>query len=202
VPGEIFRYPQSLPIAADAASGMYEVYLNLYAAGSDETLASQDVLLTQIEARSRERIFALPEIQFSTMVTVADQIEFLGYDLDETTVEPGGTLYLTLYWRALRPMDTAYTVFTHLLDDQDVIRGQRDSVPVRGERPTTGWAAGEVFVDPYEMPIHEDAKPGRHLIEIGLYDPTTGERPTMTRANGSPIHERRVLFEQVITVGG
>ena len=200
VPGEIFRYPQSLPIAADAAGGTYRVYLNLYATGSDETLAPQDVLLTQIETRSRERLFAVPEIQFPIVVNLDDQIEFLGYDLAEITVEPGGTLHLSLYWRALRPMDTAYTVFTHLLDDQDIIRGQRDSVPVKGERPTTGWAAGEVVIDPYEIPIHGDAKPGPHLIEIGVYDQNTGERLSMTRADGSPIHERRILFEQIITV--
>ena len=93
-------------------------------------------------------------------------------------------------------------VFTHLHDAVEGVRGQRDSVPVRGDRPTTGWAAGEVIVDPYEMPVNADAPPGAYRIEIGMYDPATGDRPTMTREDGAPIHERRILFEEAIVVEG
>ncbi len=49
---------------------------------------------------------------------------------------------LTLFRQALSTPDRSYTVFTHLLDSQERVRGQRDQIPVGGERPTNGWVAG------------------------------------------------------------
>lgn len=200
VPQEVFRYTYSLPIAPDAASGSYQVYLNFYESEGSARLVPEDVLLTSLQVEHRERLFEIPAIGHPMRVRVGEEIEFLGYDLPQSSVHAGGTLPFTLYWRALRPIDRAYTVFTHLLDGQEIVRGQKDSVPAGGQRPTTSWAAGEVIVDPYEMPVDADAPPGPHRVEIGLYDPTTGERPPMTRKDGSPIHERRVFFEEIITV--
>ena len=202
VPGEILRYTYALPLAADAASGAYQVYVNLYEADGQGTIVPEDVLLAGFEVAHRERLFEMPEIDMPMRVTVAESLEFLGYDIDNSAVDAGGTLRFTLYWRALLPMETSYTVFTHLLDAQEVVRGQRDSVPALGQRPTTGWAAGEIIMDAYEMPVNADAPPGDHQIEIGMYDPATGDRPPMTREDGTPIHERRILFSETISVRG
>jgi len=157
-------------------------------------------LLTELCIEHRQRIFSPPEIRVPMTVTLGDEIQLLGYDLQEPSVKPGDKLHLTLYWRALRPSHISYTVFTHLLDGQNVIRGQHDTTPVMGQRPTTGWAAGEVIVDPYEMPVSEDAVPGPLRVEFGMYDPATGERLPMTREDGSPIPERRILLEQIVEV--
>jgi len=200
VPGEIIRHRQFLPIAADAASGTYQVYVNLLSEEDDQPLAEQDMLLMDLCVEHRDRRFSLPEIQSPLTVTLANQIELLGYDLQETIVEPGGVLHLTLFWRALRPADASYTVFTHLLDAESIVRGQRDGIPVMGQRPTTGWAAGEVIVDAYEMPVSEDAAPGPHQVEFGMYDSATGERLPMAREDGSPIHERRILLAETVQV--
>jgi len=200
VPQEVFRFPQSLAIPADASSGLYQIYLNLYQSRGDARLVPEDVLLATVSVEHRERLFEVPPITHPAKVLIGDHIEFLGYDLEATTARPGDTLRFTLYWRALSPMETSYTVFTHLLDASEIVRGQRDSVPAGGERPTTSWAAGEVIVDAYEMTVNPDTPPGPHLIEIGMYDPTTFERPPMALADGTPIHERRVFFEQIITV--
>jgi hypothetical protein len=42
----------------------------------------------------------------------------LGYDLDLEQARPGGTLHLTLYWRAGFVGDKDYTVFTHVIDQK------------------------------------------------------------------------------------
>ena len=62
-------------------------------------------------------------------------------------------------------------------------------------RPTTGWAAGEVIVDPYEIPVHPDAPPGRYVIEIGMYDPVTGERLPAFDGDGNPLEQNRILLD-------
>jgi hypothetical protein len=70
-------------------------------------------------------------------------------------------------------VDTAYTVFTYLLDTGGQVRGQKDNPPVGGSYPTTLWVPGEVVVDRYEIPIVADAAPGQYAIEVGMYDPAT-----------------------------
>ncbi|MFP3896235.1 MAG: ArnT family glycosyltransferase [Anaerolineales bacterium] len=200
VPGEILRYPQSLPIDADAASGTYQLYVNFHEADSDTPLISKGLPITEIDVEHQERLFEVPEIEHPMQVTLGQQIEFLGYGLEGATVRPGQTLSVTLYWRTLRPMDVSYTAFVHLLDAEGNIRGQQDSVPVGGQRPTTGWVADEVIVDPYELSVDEDATPGPHRMAIGMYDSTSGERLPMTEADGRPLQEGRILLEQTIQV--
>ncbi|MGM0399830.1 MAG: glycosyltransferase family 39 protein [Chloroflexota bacterium] len=200
VPGEILRYPQTLSIDADAASGTYQLYVNFYKVDGDTPRVPEGLLLTDIDVEYQERLFDVPEIDHTMDITLGEEIEFLGYALEGTTVKPGQTLSVTLYWRALRPMEISYTAFVHLLDGEENIRGQRDSVPVGGQRPTTGWVTDEVIVDTYELPVDEDTAPGAHQIAIGMYDDASGERLPMTGADGSPLAEGRVLLEETIQV--
>jgi len=109
-------------------------------------------------------------------VDLGGMVRFLGYDLPQTDVPVGGTLHLTLYWQALAPMDTSYTVFAHLLDAGGQVRGQRDNVPVGGTYPTTRWLPGEVVVDEYAIPIAAGAPAGEYSLEIGMYESTSGQR--------------------------
>jgi hypothetical protein len=73
-------------------------------------------------------------------------------------------------------MTDHYTVFTHLLAPDGSMTGQLDRQPVEGRYPTTLWAEGEVVTDTYAIPVREDARPGEHVLEIGLYIPETGLR--------------------------
>lgn len=141
----------------------------------------------------------LPAIPSPLRATLGGQIEFLGYDLRETAIDPGGKLHLILYWRALKPAQTSYTVFTHLLDAGAVIRGQWDSIPVQSQRPTTSWRVGEIVADPYEIPVFAHAQPGPHQLEIGLYDLQTGARLPVLQ-NGKPAEGDRILLPVAVTV--
>jgi hypothetical protein len=194
----MLRFPQRLRIPPEAASGDYEFYLNLYS-DNGQSLAAQDILLTQIQVEHVERTFAVPQMQYRLVAGLGDGIELLGYDLQETWAQPGGTVRLTLYWKALRPDGVSYTVFAHLLDAQSIVRGQRDSVPVQGQRPTTDWVENEIIADPYEIPMDGNAPSGSLQIEIGLYDPVTGKRLSVTR-DGLPTGEDRVLLPTAIRV--
>lgn len=48
--------------------------------------------------------------------------------------------------------------------------------PGEGRRPTTGWLAEEIIVDQHPMTWKEAGFTGLAQIEIGLYDPQTGDR--------------------------
>jgi len=110
------------------------------------------------------------EIQFG------DEIALLGYDLASTQIAPGDPLQLTLYWQALDRPDIAYTVFTHLFDEEGQLQGQQDNMPQQNGLPTTCWIAGEVIPDPYEIQLPVDAPPGTYRVEVGLYWLESGER--------------------------
>ncbi len=148
----------------------------------------------------QKKLFSPPAIQHPLEVTLGGQIKFLGYDLERTGLKPGDTLRLTLYWRALAEMDQSYTVFTHLLDGDSRIWGQKDSVPVNGNYPTTDWREGEVVVDEYEIPVQTDAPAGEYKIEIGMYNATTGERLAVFASQGRRLPEDRILLETPIKV--
>ena len=108
-------------------------------------------------------------------------------------LSPGEVVTLTLFWQALSTPDRSYTVFTHLLDAQERVRGQRDQIPVGGERPTTSWVAGEYLVDRYELQVAPDAEPGEYVLELGLYDAQTGARLTAYDDAGGAMGNRVVI---------
>ncbi|MCZ7573369.1 MAG: glycosyltransferase family 39 protein [Ardenticatenaceae bacterium] len=124
-------------------------------------------------------------------------LKLLGYDLP-TSAAPGDTVHLTLYWQALRPIPLPYKVFTHIINADEHIWGQKDDVPAAGARPTTGWLPGEIIVDPYAIPLNPEAPAGRYRLEIGLYDAATGQRLGPARdAAGQQLNGERVLLGEI-----
>lgn len=125
-----------------------------------------------------------------------NQVALLGYELDTQRVAPGGELHLTLHWQALQSMNTDYTVFTHLLDHQSTIMGQKDSQPVQGKRPTTSWLDGEIIRDSVIVPVHSDAQPGTYWLQVGLYELATMKRLPVLDSSGE-IAGDKVILESV-----
>lgn len=161
------------------------------------------LLIKDIPSDSRRgphrAIFRSASIQHPMKVNLGNIVSFLGYDLDTTEGEPGETLNLTLYWQAMKPISKNYTVFTHLLDSQNQIRGQQDNWPVKGARPTISWDIDEVIVDGYKIPIAQNAAPGNHHVEVGMYLLETMERLLIIDENGNP-QGNRILLPDIVVV--
>jgi hypothetical protein len=138
---------------------------------------------------------------------LANQVLFLGYDLpkqpvaggEPLTLRPGEAVEVTLYWQAQEQIEQSYKVFVHLLGEVynpatgNLLWGQEDSVPGQGTYPTTGWAVGEVVADRYTVTLQDDAPPGDYVLEIGLYEATTGERLSVLDDAGNPQDDRLIL---------
>ena len=88
----------------------------------------------------------------------------------------GDVMPFTLVWRAAQPLRTRYKVFVHLLDPRGFVLAQHDGEPAGDTRPTTTWQPGEVISDTYGLLIPFGTPPGMYQIEVGLYDPDTGQR--------------------------
>ena len=149
----------------------------------------------------RLRLFATPRALLAAHprpqpLTFGGRIEYLGYDLSRDgspgspaplTLRPGETIWLTLYFRALRPVEGEFRVFNHLLDEADRLRGQHDGTPVSGQHPTPTWQAGELVMDRHQIPVAPDAPPGSYRIRTGYYDPSSGRRLPVADEAGRPV---------------
>jgi len=199
---EVVRDWQSFLIPGNAKDGRYNLRMQVRAAAQPLSrllwrLPAGNVLdLGQIEIEGRERSFQLPEPEHPLAMQLGESITLLGYDLEPRNLRPGDVLHLTLYWQAQALMNTSYTVFVHLLDDGGQIQAQRDSVPVAGALPTTGWAEGEFIADGYEIAIPADAPMGLYSLAVGMYDAATGERLPTVDENGQP-HRDRILLTDI-----
>ncbi|MBN1888183.1 MAG: glycosyltransferase family 39 protein [Thermoflexales bacterium] len=134
-------------------------------------------LAYHIPAESIVRVEPVYPIQ----VDFGAQIQLVGYDLDVLTYRPGETIHLNVYYRALQPMMTDYTVFTHLLgpdnpNAQGSLWSQDDSEPCRGGYATSLWTTDEIVADRFNLPIPADAPPGEYELTIGFYSLLTMER--------------------------
>ena len=136
----------------------------------------------------------LPPATLEIKTRLGDRIELLAVDGSDSTISPGDTLSLTIYWRALAPMDTSYTVFVHVIDEGGKI-GQIDRLPCNGGCPTTTWRAGDLVGERYDLVIDPDAHPGQYQIVSGMYDLATGENLPWLDAQGGSRGNTLVLGE-------
>ncbi|MCS7261131.1 MAG: hypothetical protein NZ765_10180, partial [Anaerolineae bacterium] len=121
--------------------------------------------------------------------------QLLGYDLSPPPHVPlslGQPLNLTLYWRALRPLEDDYTVFTQLLGPDGRIWGQQDNQPQGGRYPTSRWEIGQTVVDRYVLVLHHNAPRGEYYLLVGMYKLASGERLAATDTDGRRIPEDAV----------
>lgn len=151
------------------------------------------VALGHVTITPLARLFTAPKPAVPLTALVGNDFQLVGYDLATDRITPGGQLTVTLYWRDVRPSDTAYTVFMHLVDQRGTIRGQHDSQPAAGKWPTTAWEAGQYVVDRYRIPIATTAPAGSYQIEFGLYDARTGKRLMVTGPNGRSLGDHLTI---------
>jgi len=134
-----------------------------------------------------------PPMEHPLSANLGNMVQFLGYDLDTDRLKPGDTLQLTLYWQALNGMETNYTVFTHLIDEDTHIWGQKDNWPVNNTYPTTKWVKGEIVVDRYDIIVDRDTPLGEYTLEIGMYDLAMDERVPILDAQGPVKYDAIIL---------
>jgi len=109
----------------------------------------------------------------------------------------GGTLHLTLRWRALAaPRDSA-TVFIHLIDGAERPVAGWDYTPLGGSAPTylwfPKWLPGQIFVDPYRLALPQDLPPGDYRLEVGMYGMTSHRRFPVVDVAGNLAGDRVIL---------
>ncbi|MBN1284426.1 MAG: hypothetical protein JXB47_03430, partial [Anaerolineae bacterium] len=113
-----------------------------------------------------------------------ETVELIGTDAAAYTAQPGELIWITLYWRALRPADADLRVALHALDS-DLVR--RDSLPAAGKLYAPDWQPGMTWADRYVIEVPPDA--GRQTVysfRVGVYDVATGASLPAAGPDGEP----------------
>lgn len=120
-------------------------------------------------------VYAVPESGENRLETRLDlafgeQIELVGYTLNQEVIPAGEILQLTLFWQSNSPIETRYKLFLHLVGEDGRPIAQRDSEPMGNLAPTTSWSPGQIVVDNHGLLIPVGLAPGRYTLLLGLYD--------------------------------
>jgi serine/threonine-protein kinase len=118
-------------------------------------------------------------------------------DLEDDSLEPGETLRLVLYWRALQQMPENYTVFVHVTQADGAVLVQRDTQPREGTHPTSSWVAGELVEDRYELSIPGDAPPDIYWLKVGMYSHATMQRLPVVDPGQAKVLQDSVLVKEL-----
>jgi 4-amino-4-deoxy-L-arabinose transferase-like glycosyltransferase len=200
--GLVIRDELKLEVEPATPAGTYQLLLSLYDEEGNRlpTSEGEEVPLGLMMVTGENPTLEELEIAYPQRADLGSGVRFLGYNLSATRFQPGGTLRLVLYWQALTEIGQDYTVFTHLIDHDGVVWGQKDSWPVDGSYPTGQWAQGDVIEDPYEIGISPETPSGDYRLEVGMYLLETGERLPVTDEAGSPLGNR-ILLSSTVQVG-
>jgi len=141
------------------------------------------------QPRSAYEPLALP-------VNLGGIVDLVGYDLQTSTVEPGGEIVLLTAWRVRDAFRSAQDggfnaeliAFTHALDPDGAVVGQVDRLDV----PSWHWQPGDAFVQLHRFPIESNLAPGLYPLEVGFYTREGFKRFPVT-VDGDTIDDRILL---------
>jgi 4-amino-4-deoxy-L-arabinose transferase-like glycosyltransferase len=174
------RYPTSLWEVGEQVFEERELLPPPDSAGRAELfleLADQKVSLGEVTIKAQDFNFDRPQMGRELDVQFGDLARLVGFDLAEGSYSAAGTVPLTLLWESLSDGDAGdYVVFTHFLAEDGRLVAQHDGVPGQGARPVSGWVPGEFVLDPHDLVFRDPAFEGTVRVEVGLYDPQSGER--------------------------
>ena len=128
-------------------------------------------------------------------VHFAQGIDLTGFLVSNGPPAPNQTFDVTLRWQASpdRRQRPDFTVFVHFLDDTGKLVGQQDDPPASGYLPTSQWRPNQVVYDEHTIVVSANAATNAHLLQVGLYLPSTGVRVAVLSANVPTTSNAAVL---------
>jgi hypothetical protein len=118
-------------------------------------------------------------------VDYGDQLRLLGYRLTPLLAR-SDLAAVTLYWQCLKPVVADHSVFVIVYGRQLQEVGKRDAYPYHGLYATRQCQPGQIFADPYRIPVtaNDAQRPTLLRAQIGLRD---GQMELAPSANGKPL---------------
>ncbi len=127
--------------------------------------------------------------------TFGDALRLVGADLPAGGEACAGeTLAVSLLWEALAPIKRDYTVALLLMSAQGELVAQRDSLPVNGFAPMSGWSPGALIRDNHGLELPAGLPPGEYALWAVVYWwQTPGERLPVTSSAGLSLGDHALI---------
>ncbi len=138
-----------------------------------------------------------PTPQYALGGDFGGEVRLLGYDLSQPQLS-GQPLIVTLYWQVLARPPGGRFVYVRLVDAQGHLWAKTDSPPVMGLWPVSRWQPNMLAEDAQELLIPAGTPPGSYRLEVGWYDPTSGQPLS---AGGQPLGQGGGLLLGEVQVG-
>lgn len=186
---------ETLVLIQPTAKGRFDLHLALadvlLRGGRLEQAALQLHLASQVkpnkpdasrhlaDAQAALQILSYPgdeSIEHPLKRRLSDIIAFGGYTIGRSNIQASDILHVTLWWQALDKMDRDYSVFIHIVDQEDRIWSQHDELLVHGDDPTSTWLPGDTVKGEHDLQLPPDTPPGEYTVKTGIYYWETGER--------------------------
>ncbi|MCU0500330.1 MAG: hypothetical protein MUC51_00945 [Anaerolineae bacterium] len=123
--------------------------------------------------------------QGTANVRFPDAPALRGYTVPASQAQPGDELRVDLYWGGEAKTKTNLSSFVH-------IRNSRPNGPMNPRSGNEIWAQeehqtpgglltseylpGKLYKDEFRVPLPEDLPPGEYFVEVGWFDPESGEQ--------------------------
>lgn len=127
-----------------------------------------------------------------------DGLELVGVKVDSVTVEEGGRVPITVYWRVNQPLEKNYSIYLHALGREFSEIGKIDTYPGGGALPTSRMKPGEIIEDRYTIELDagiDTPTAVRVIIGAALWD---GEAYRFVQ----PVAENGEQMESIIVEAG
>jgi len=122
-------------------------------------------------------------------VTIAGDIQMLGYTVPITPVVLGLRQPVTFYWRVLGPIPDDYALAIHMQGRGGSEVTHLDTWPGGGNGPTSQWVPGAIYADTYLLPINaRAATPTQLSLSLYFWDDDPYTALPMTTAAGQRVH--------------
>ena len=182
-PGEVIVDTYRLTIPADVPRAQaWMVQLNAYPiekrwfrfAQNGQEVGNR-AILNWVRIGASELADVPPEVRLERPAVFGEAIALQGAQITQDH-----DLRVKLWWEALAPLDRDYTIFVHLVDGDGQAVGNGDRPPLDGGFPTRLWRPGDRVAHEHVVPLPADLPAGEYAVQVGWYDPITGERlPSM-----------------------
>lgn len=142
-------------------------------------------LLLEVPARMTHRLDA----------DIGGKVVYLGNDLDNPSVAPGGKVRVVHYWKVVEPPGETWRVFAHLVGESKSDWANIDYTDMRQGHGPGKWQAGDIIRDEQEFTVPESWSSRTAAIKVGLF-PRGGH----TAADRMDIRSGPVDAERRLTV--
>lgn len=139
----------------------------------EKVIEIQGVPYVQIYPGPKLILTDIPPTATPVNFGLADQIRLAGYEISKLHAKRPN-LPISLYWHALAPLTTDYTVSVRARAADGTLLAQQDSWPVEGLLPTSQWRQGDYVTDHHSLKISPEALPQLDHFEVVVYDAQSG----------------------------